>query len=119
LGESYLSGTEFPCLHTIDILGRVFIYLFIFVGLEYELRTWHLQNTLPLEPVHFHLVIFEMIPDWPRTTVLLISASQEARITGMSHYLPAVFFLVFFFFFAVMGPELRAYTWSHSTSPSL
>jgi hypothetical protein len=30
-------------------------------------------------------------PGWPRTTVLLISASQVARTTGVSHWHPARF----------------------------
>jgi hypothetical protein len=46
-------------------------------------------------PVHFILVILELgvlwpvCPDWPRTSILLISASQVTKITGVSHWHPA------------------------------
>jgi hypothetical protein len=32
-------------------------------------------------------------PRWPSTVILLISASQAARITGVSHQIPAFFFI--------------------------
>jgi hypothetical protein len=45
--------------------------------------------------VHFALVILEMgvlrtlCPGWPLTSVLLITTSQVARITSVSHWHPA------------------------------
>jgi hypothetical protein len=45
---------------------------------------------------HAQLFFFKMrwelanfCPGWPRTVMLLISASQVARIISMSHYCPA------------------------------
>jgi hypothetical protein len=55
---------------------------------------YHLSHT----PIHFALVILEMesyyLPGWPRTAILLILASQLAKLTGMSHgtQLSIVFF---------------------------
>jgi hypothetical protein len=52
---------------------------------------WDPTGTLPLEPLHqsfFGLGIFEMgscCPGWLPTAILLISASQVAMITGVSH----------------------------------
>jgi hypothetical protein len=37
---------------------------------------------------------------WPQTVILLISASQEARITGVGHQHPAVFYLFIYLFFS-------------------
>jgi hypothetical protein len=52
---------------------------------------------------------------WAKTSIL--SVSQVARITGMSHWcLASASFSFLFFSFAVLGLELRAYTLSHSTS---
>jgi hypothetical protein len=48
--------------------------------------------------------------------ILLILAFQVARITGVNHQYPA---WAFFFFFAVLGFEPRAYTVSHSSRPFL
>jgi hypothetical protein len=48
-----------------------------------------------MSPVHFALIIFgdgvsrTICPGWPRTMILPISASQLARITGVSHWHPA------------------------------
>jgi hypothetical protein len=72
-------------------------------------------------------------PVWPQTP---ISASQVARITGVSHLClayncikqslynlkswklnPLHLFFSFLFFFLVLGLELRAFTLSYSTSP--
>jgi hypothetical protein len=72
------------------------IYLFILVRLVFELRVLHLQSrhsaacTTP--PANFALVILEMGVSgtislgWSHTTILLISASQITRITGISHW---------------------------------
>jgi hypothetical protein len=50
-------------------------------------------GTLPLAtpPVDFPLIILDGVsqticPGWPLTEIFLILASQEARITGMSHW---------------------------------
>jgi hypothetical protein len=40
---------------------------------------------------------------WPQTIILLISASQEARIIDVSHCVPVSSFCVFFFFFGRGG----------------
>jgi hypothetical protein len=65
-----------------------------FVGLEFEVRALCLQNrhstTWVRPPVHFALVILEigshkLCQSWPWTMILLISASQIGRITGVSH----------------------------------
>jgi hypothetical protein len=53
-------------------------------------------------PVHFALVILEMVscelcPGWLWTVILLISASQVARITGVNHWplVSQIFFHLF------------------------
>jgi hypothetical protein len=63
--------------------------LLFLVGLGFELRASHLQSRHPtpwvMPPVHFALVILEMgvsqtiCLSWPRTLILLISASQVGR----------------------------------------
>jgi hypothetical protein len=64
--------------------------------LGFELRALYLKSrrstTLATPPVHFALIILEMgvwriiCPCWPQTSIPLISASQVARITGVSHW---------------------------------
>jgi hypothetical protein len=66
------------------------------VGLEFELRASCLQSshftTWATLPVHFDLVVLEISVlkiislGWYWTEVLLISASQVARIIGVSHH---------------------------------
>jgi hypothetical protein len=69
---------------------------FFWVVLEFELRALYLQsrcsNTRAILPVHFAVVILEMGVSgtifsgcW-QTVILLISASQVARIIGVSHW---------------------------------
>jgi hypothetical protein len=75
------------------------VYVFFFlVGLGFELSASHLQSrwstTWATALVHFALVIFEDGVSWticlgqPQTKILLISASQVASITSMSHWCP-------------------------------
>jgi hypothetical protein len=66
------------------------------VGLGFELRALSLQSrhstAWATPPVHFALVILKMgscelfPPGWPQITILLISASQVAKIAGRSHW---------------------------------
>jgi hypothetical protein len=74
---------------------------FFLVGWEtgVELRILHLHSRCSTiwatPPVHFALVILEMgvswtvCSYWPQTMILLISFSQGARITDVSHQCPA------------------------------
>jgi hypothetical protein len=65
------------------------------VGLGFELRALHLQSRCSTSwetPIgHFALIVLEMgvlrtiCLGWPPTVILLIPASQVARITSMSH----------------------------------
>jgi hypothetical protein len=60
------------------------------VGLGFELRASNLQSShsAVTPPVRFALqdgVLPTICPGWPRTTFLPISASQVARIIGVSH----------------------------------
>jgi hypothetical protein len=75
-------------------LGRIFF--FFSMGLGFELRISRLQSRLSttwatLLQVYFALVILEMgilwtiCPGWPQIVIFPISASQVARITGISH----------------------------------
>jgi hypothetical protein len=66
-------------------------------GLNLELYSCKAGTLLPepyIESI-LTLVILEMRvsqmihPGWPQTTILLISASQVARITSVSHWYPA------------------------------
>jgi hypothetical protein len=72
--------------------------LFFLVGLTFELKTSHLQSRCStawaMLPVHFALVILEMgsCKLFPRAD-LLISVSQVARITGVSHWHPILILL--------------------------
>jgi hypothetical protein len=68
---------------------------FLFFWWAFELRASHLQSShstaWATPPAHFTLDILEMgvsqtiCPGWPQTMILLISAFQEARMTGVSH----------------------------------
>jgi hypothetical protein len=72
--------------------------LFFFVGLEFELRALCLQSTH--STAYFLLVILVMGPELAslQTGIVLISTSQVARISGVSHqclgslYLCRIFF---------------------------
>jgi hypothetical protein len=79
-------------------MTRLYRAFFNLVGMGFELRALSLQSRSTIwatPPVHFALVILEMgvlqtiCLDWPWTVILLISASQVARITGVSHWCPA------------------------------
>jgi hypothetical protein len=69
-------------------------FLNFFVGLEFEFRALGLQSkrstAWATPPVHFALVVLEMgvsgtiYLGWSPTPILPISASQVAKITGMS-----------------------------------
>jgi hypothetical protein len=69
---------------------------FFLLGLGFELRPLCLQSRHSLASatpaVHFALVIFRrwglrtICLGWPQTLILPISASQVARIIGMSHW---------------------------------
>jgi hypothetical protein len=66
------------------------------LGLEFELKVLCLQSrhspTRAIPPAHFALVILEMVAlklfVWagPQTVILLISASQVAKIIGVTHW---------------------------------
>jgi hypothetical protein len=89
-----------------------FMCLF-FVGVGFELRASCLQSRCSMAWVipaaHFALIILEMGVLWticldrPQTTVLLMSASWVARITGLSRL---IFKLLLLLFFSVLGIEL-------------
>jgi hypothetical protein len=61
------------------------------MGLEFEFKASHLQSrhftTWAIPLVHFALVILEM--GVSQTIILPISASQVAKIIGVSHWHPA------------------------------
>jgi hypothetical protein len=98
------------------------------VGLDFELRTSFLQsrcsNTWAILPVYFCSGYFgdgllrTVCPGCPKTTILLISASQVARITGMSHQHPAThlfyFFIVCLLFLECKLTEYREFYFVHS-----
>jgi hypothetical protein len=65
------------------------------VGLEFKLRASRLQSRLYCLSHTFTVfcsgyfgdgVSQTVCPDWPQNSILLISSSQVARITGMSHW---------------------------------
>jgi hypothetical protein len=68
-----------------------FFFFFFMVGLEFELRALCLQSRLEsyFQSILFWLVwrwsLSNYLPGWLRTIILLISASQVASITGVSH----------------------------------
>jgi hypothetical protein len=75
-------------------------FFFFWWGWNFELRALCLQSShsypWATPSVHFALVILEdgvswtICPYWPLTMILQISASQVARITGMSHWYQAL-----------------------------
>jgi hypothetical protein len=75
-----------------------FTSIFFLLGLGFELRASLLQSrcsTTGITPlIHFALilemgVLRTICPGWPRTLILLISASQVTRIIDVSHWHPA------------------------------
>jgi hypothetical protein len=81
-----------PATQEAEISGIFFLF-WLDWGLKSGLHPCESRHSTALAtpPVHFPLVILEMgvsqtsCLDWPQTEILPISASQEARITGMSH----------------------------------
>jgi hypothetical protein len=79
----------------------VFCCFFFFFWWDWDLKSG-LHNhkagslLLAIPAVHFALLILEMgvsrilCPGWPLIVILQISASQVARITGMSHWRQAL-----------------------------
>jgi hypothetical protein len=65
-----------------------FFYFLIFLILEFELRVSLLQNRPSIacttSLVHFGRDILDYLPGLAQTLILLISASQVTRITGVS-----------------------------------
>jgi hypothetical protein len=55
-----------------------------------------------MPPVHFAVFILEMVVSWticsgcPSTVILLISASELARIRGVRHLAPGLFFCFYY-----------------------
>jgi hypothetical protein len=69
---------------------------FFFTVLDFELRTYMLSHSTSLFFVCVMGLFRDRIsrticPGWLRTTILLISASWVARITGVSHQHPACY----------------------------
>jgi hypothetical protein len=78
-----------------------FFFFFFFVGLGFELRVWTWKaGTLPLGKTcspfwsgYFgDRLLWTVCLGWPQIAILLISASQVARITGVSHWCLALNF---------------------------
>jgi hypothetical protein len=94
-----------------------FVFFFFCLGLGFELRASQLQSRCSTAgatpPVRFALVILEMrvsrtiCLSWPRTIILPISASQVARITGVSHQLLVT---CFYFIFCSAGDQTEGLT---------
>jgi hypothetical protein len=101
-----------------------FKYLNFWGGGELGLRAYSLEKqtlySRATPPVHFVLVILEMkvsqtlCPGWPQTSILPISASQVARITGTSHQCPAVTEFLFrkmhLFYFSFISVKAKPQT---------
>jgi hypothetical protein len=91
----------FPALSTpLPPPPRVFLLFCFSSGTGFEFKTSHLQSrqatTWVTPPVCFVLVNFgdgvskTICPGWSQTMIFSISASQVARITGVSHLCPAL-----------------------------
>jgi hypothetical protein len=120
------------CVHS----SRFFFFLlvlvfgvFFFVVLGFELRASHLWcRSLPLELFYQTFCMLgsfkigsHFFPGRPKTWILLISASQVARITGVSHWLLAHFgsFSVFLGV-VVENPNIgRSYAPNHLANTTL
>jgi hypothetical protein len=69
-------------------------FFFFLVGLRFELRASRLHShstAWATPPVYLSWLfwsgfLWTVCPGWPQTAILPISASQVARITGMSHH---------------------------------
>jgi hypothetical protein len=72
-----------------------FIYLFVVLGLELTAYTFSHSTSPFLDRIFQDRVSRTVCLDWLWTSILLVSASQVARITGMSHC--AWLFMVYFF----------------------
>jgi hypothetical protein len=109
-----------------DLLTNFFWRLFFLVGLEFELRALQLQSrystTYTTPPVHFALVILEMgvsgtiYLGWPQTSILPISASQVASITGMSHRCLAEDWILISHQYLVFFPSICKNAFNFSTT---
>jgi hypothetical protein len=91
-----LGNISIQAAHRVLVLQLSTDLLLFYVGLGFELRVSHLQcrcsTAWATPPVYFALVILEIGSceltigqTWPLTTILLISASQVVRSTGVSH----------------------------------
>jgi hypothetical protein len=71
----------------------LFVCFVLFAVLELELRAFTLSHsTSPFCDSYFQDRVSQTTClGWLRTSILLISASWVARITGMSHWCPALF----------------------------
>jgi hypothetical protein len=90
------------CINTVTKITWLFSFPFFLAGFQLVLRALRLQSRRSTAgaTVHFALVILEIgVCVWggvsqtiflglPQTVILLISASQEAKITYMSHPCP-------------------------------
>jgi hypothetical protein len=75
----------------VDLLISKWVNEFFFVcvcywGLNSGPSPWATPPALFLWRVFWDRVLWTICPGWPRTVILLISASWVARITGMSHW---------------------------------
>jgi hypothetical protein len=75
----------YPGSHHPSIL--FFLFLFFFVALMFEIRTFTLSHSTALfcEEVSQDRISQTIFLGWLQTAVLLISASRVARIAGVSH----------------------------------
>jgi hypothetical protein len=93
-------GLPWPPVSRSTPLPNLCLLSFLLAILGFELKASHLLNrystTWVTPPALFctgyfwHRVSWTICLGWLQTTVLLISASQVARITGVSHQCPAV-----------------------------
>jgi hypothetical protein len=89
--------TRKVCIETIFPKYFWSFFFFFFCGTEaWTQGLWaHKADALPLESfILFQLVLkikilWTICLGWPQTVILPISASQAARITGVSHWCPA------------------------------
>jgi hypothetical protein len=84
-----------PPLKQLQIPDKYFVCLFL-AALRFELRTsgllgrcsWAIPTVLFCAAYFWDRVLWTICLGWLQTTILLISASWVARITGMSHGRP-------------------------------
>jgi hypothetical protein len=93
---------KFHCLRLKCAIHSDLFSFFIFAVLGFRLRTFTLSHsTRPfLSWVFWDRVLWIICPGWRWTSILVISASWVARITGLSHRCPAPsdFLIVFYSF---------------------